>query len=169
MSFKSLRFTQSTDEFFFTASNQIVNDLRSPSPASFDYRNRRQASKPVSTTASAHGRLRLRIIRTLKRTTQEGRIPLRAVARTEFCYHSLQEISFLYNTTAASPRQVLRKARYSSDPQFGDLFRIPESGPGAQVLLPKKIPEFSAELPGSLQRIINKWFIDLATGRLRPH
>jgi hypothetical protein len=29
----SLRFTQSTDEFFFTASNQIVNDLRSPTQA----------------------------------------------------------------------------------------------------------------------------------------
>ena len=29
MSIKSLRFTQSTDEFFFTASNQIVKDLRS--------------------------------------------------------------------------------------------------------------------------------------------
>ena len=161
-------FTQSTDEFFFTASNQIVNDLRSPSPASFDYRNRRQASKPVSTTASAHGRLRLRIIRTLKRTTQEGRIPLRAVARTEFCYHSLQG-TFFFVPPSPLHKQLLRKACDSSDPQFGDLFRIPESGPGAQVLLPKKIPEFSAELPGSLQRIINKWFIDLATGRLRPH
>jgi hypothetical protein len=31
---KSLQFTQSTDEFFLTASNQIVNDLREPHPAS---------------------------------------------------------------------------------------------------------------------------------------
>ena len=29
---KSPRLTQSTDEFFFTASNQIVKDLRSPHP-----------------------------------------------------------------------------------------------------------------------------------------
>jgi len=35
MSFeKSPQFTQSTDEFFLTASNQIVKDLRKPPPAS---------------------------------------------------------------------------------------------------------------------------------------
>src|SRR5215208_3424360 len=41
---KSLQFTQSSDEFFLTASNQIVNDLRKPPPES---KNRRslQASK----------------------------------------------------------------------------------------------------------------------------
>ena len=47
MSFeKSPQFTQSTDEFFLTASNQIVNDLRKLPPES---KNRRslQASKLV--------------------------------------------------------------------------------------------------------------------------
>jgi hypothetical protein len=41
---KSPRFTQSTDEFFFTASNQIVNDLRKL-PRHRKIGNRLQASK----------------------------------------------------------------------------------------------------------------------------
>ena len=36
---ESLRFTQSSDEFFLTASNQIVNDLRAPSLTSCDIKN----------------------------------------------------------------------------------------------------------------------------------
>jgi len=44
MSLKSLQFTQSTDEFFFTASNQIVNDLRDPPLTSF-MKGQPQASK----------------------------------------------------------------------------------------------------------------------------
>ena len=43
---KSPRLTQSTDEFFFTASNQIVKDLRSL-PRYRSYRRILQASKLV--------------------------------------------------------------------------------------------------------------------------
>ena len=129
----------------------------------------RQASKLApATSAPLADTYDRKTIRTLKRTKQEGRIPPRTVARTEFCYHSLQGTSFLY-TTAASPRQVLRKARYSSDPQFGDSFRIPESGPPAQVLLLEKTPEFSTEMERSMQAILNKSLIDFTTGRSFPH
>jgi len=48
----SLRFTQSTDEFFFTASNQIVNDLREPLQTTY-YLKRLQASKLAPASASA--------------------------------------------------------------------------------------------------------------------
>ena len=57
MSFEtSLRFTQSSDEFFFTASNQIVKDLCETSPDIRKYRKRPQASKLVPGNF-AHGYL----------------------------------------------------------------------------------------------------------------
>ena len=45
-------YTQSSDEVFLTASNQIVNDLRSTRPA-FPYETSRQASKLVRPRAQA--------------------------------------------------------------------------------------------------------------------
>jgi hypothetical protein len=42
MSWKSLRFTQSSDEVFFTASNQIVKDLCEPPLISVNTRNARR-------------------------------------------------------------------------------------------------------------------------------
>ena len=43
----------------------------------------------------------------LKRTYQEGRIPLHAVARAEFCYHSLQE-DLPHNITPGAGLQLRR-------------------------------------------------------------
>ena len=55
------------------------------------------------------------------------------MARTEFCYHSLQRIQ-CYSITVASSLQA-RRACNSQDPQIGDLFRIPEPPMAMQEFL----------------------------------
>jgi hypothetical protein len=107
-----LSFTQNTDEFFPTTSNQIVKDLRSQNPPSTKRRNQLQASKlvlprRVPPKGSQHGQK----TQNLKRAKQEGRIPLRTVARPKFCYHSLRRIFIIYTTC-----RLLTQARTAKDP-----------------------------------------------------
>ena len=64
------------------------------------------------------------LMRTLKRTKQEGRIPPHAVARAEFCYHSLQRISGYSIKHSAHFANLFAGRAIPSMPQFGDLTRI---------------------------------------------
>ena len=80
----------------------------------------------------------------LKRTKQEGRIPLHAVARTEFCYHSLQK-DLPICTTAGFGLQPRGEAR-SSD--FRDLVRIPKPEPVCKRGAPRKPRRGSFKAPG---------------------
>ena len=67
----------------------------------------------------------LSLLELLKRTKQEGRIPLPSVARREFCYHSLQR------TFATRP---VSSGVQFPDPQFGDLLRIALTRRGVQAI-----------------------------------
>jgi hypothetical protein len=82
---------RNTDEFFFTASNQIVKDLRSRNSAIV--RSAEPDCRPRNLFAASrhYKQPRDRNLRSYKKNQQEGRIPLDTVARTEFCYHSLLE------------------------------------------------------------------------------
>ena len=61
-----------------------------------------QASKLAQARADNNASYLNEIDESLKRAKQEGRIPLHAVARTEFCYHSLPGIADLI--ADASPK-----------------------------------------------------------------
>jgi pimeloyl-ACP methyl ester carboxylesterase len=79
----------------------------------------------------------------LKRTKQEGRIPLRAVARAEFCYHSLQRIFSIY-ITLTLPWQVPQGARFLRPSSFR---RLPQNSIGLW-LTQGIFPIFAAPLRG---------------------
>jgi len=94
-------------------------------PRAFAYADPRRASKLASAASSLYRHLLPETCRTLKRTKQEGRIPPHAVARTEFCYHSLQRISSLFITPSHPWWQTRRFSSRRSSISWGDSFRIP--------------------------------------------
>ncbi len=72
------------------------------------------------------------------------------MARTEFCYHSLQRIFSLYTTIASSLANV-HTLLYTQIPDFlGDLIRIPGSHPARKGELQEIFRIDDAETPNSL-------------------
>jgi hypothetical protein len=114
--------TQSSDEFVFVASNQIVKDLRAPN-GSLAISARTRASKLAA--APRQGRDMTKTERISKRAVQEGRIPLRAVARAGVLLPILFRGSIsLYHVHALPYNHILRASALPQE--FGDSPRIPE-------------------------------------------
>jgi hypothetical protein len=63
----------------------------------------------------------------LKRTYQEGRIPLRAEARGEFCYHSLYKDPHSLYHIAASTGKHPQHISSGQTLEIGDSLRISEA------------------------------------------
>jgi hypothetical protein len=131
-------FTQSTDEFFFTASNQIVNDLRQPA----GHRNTRQGCRPRNLPRPRTAKTEVRTPEEIQefKKSQTGR-PYSAPAdcRPEFCYHSLQKDRSTNITRTLCLQIVAPSVRDFSDPQFRRLVQNTRSGCRTQVPASEKI------------------------------